>query len=473
MKSKPKKRNTRSAPTKSHGILYGTDFSENAHEAALATVAIAKQLGESITLLHSVEFPSLSAKSRDKALRWLTTRRRNDLREEAKLLSQDGVDVTTQLATGNPDEALVNFSREKPPRLIVVSSIGRRGLDGWLLGSVAERTAERAPAPTLVIRTSKPWLEWARGERPLKVFVCFNHTRTSEGALRWVNVLSKAGPLDIVVGWMDWPAEEWKRVGSKGPLSLTTNPLDVQCVLERDLNTKAKQILGDTSFRVRIEAGWGRTDDHLVDMAKKERADLLVVGSHQYRGFERLWHTSVSRGLLRRAPMSVAVVPYQSGKHRQITLPPPVQQILVATDFSELANAAIPQAYSLLRGGGAVHLLHVLPQTEDPLPSSEQPIVDCHYNKEELQTIAEYASQLRALVPVEAEALGILTQVQILKRRDIATTICQYADCFGIEMICLGSHGRSGLTAALLGSVAQGVIARTRRPLLLIRHPPD
>lgn len=469
---KPKRRywNAPSAAANGQGILFGTDFSENAHQAAFAAVAIAKRLGVPITLLHSVEFPNLSDKSRDMALQWLTARRRKDLREEARLVSQDGVEVTLKITTGNPDEALVDFSREKQPHLVVVSSIGRRGLGGWLLGSVAERTAERVPVPILVIRDPKPWLEWAKGERPLKVFVCFNHTATSQVALGWIKKFSKAGPLDIIVGWMNWPVEEWMRIGSRGPLSLTTNPPDVLRVLERDLKTKAKEILGDAAFRVRIEAGGGRPDERLAEMAKEEVADLLVVGSHQYRGFERLWHGSVSHGLLRRASMSVAVAPHVSGKNRQITISPPVQRILVATDFSELANAAIPRAYSLLRGGGAVHLVHVLPHLGELPPGLQEKIVDCHNSKEELQAVAEYAAKLRSLVPEEAEAHGILTQVQVVKRRDVATTICQCAEYFGVDMICLGSHGRSGLSGALLGSVAQEVMARSRRPLLVIRQ---
>jgi hypothetical protein len=70
-------------------------------------------------------------------------------------------------------------------RLIVVGSLGRRAPEKWLLGSVAERTAERAETPTLVLRAPGRLHEWLNGTRTLEVFVCFNFTMTSEVALRW------------------------------------------------------------------------------------------------------------------------------------------------------------------------------------------------------------------------------------------------------------------------------------------------
>jgi hypothetical protein len=50
-------------------------------------------------------------------------------------------------------------------------------------------------------------------------------------------------------------------------------------------------------------------DAQLVGLAIEEQADLIVVGTHQWHGLSRLRHGSVSRGILRHAPMSVACVP--------------------------------------------------------------------------------------------------------------------------------------------------------------------
>lgn len=458
-------------PSENHGILFGTDFSESARRAQFAAAALAKRLDQPMTLLHSIEFPDVSADSYDRALKWLTANRRKDLLKEAEALREKGTEVEAIIVTGQPDEALVNTSKVDNPFLLVVSSAGRRGIDRWLLGSVAERAAERAPVPTLVIRDPAPWIEWAEGTRPLRVFVCFNRTSTSEIALRWVKQLSAIGPCEVTVGWVNWPAEEWTRLGSNGSLSLISNPPDVQRALERDLGARTEELLGAAPRRVRVEANWGRVEWRLAEMAREEKADLIVVGSHQYQGFERLWHSSISRALLHQAPMSVAVVPHVSGKPRQANVAPPLRRVLVATDFSELANAAIPRAYSLLRGGGTVHLLHVLPRLGE-LPDGFAARLETVRDKTpDSQRMMECAARLRALSPVDAETQGIMTQIQVVEGRDVAEVICQNAERLNVELICLGSRGRTGLSGTFMGSVAQEVIARSRRPLLIV--PPQ
>lgn len=468
MKVKTGARKARSLSKAGYGVLCGTDFSENAGLAAQAAAAIAGRTKEPLILAHAVELPDPGA-SRTLVSKWLTTRRRKDLRREAKTLSETGVEVETRTLSGRPDEVLVDLARTEAPRLLVVSSTGHRGMDRWLVGSVSERTAERTTIPTLVVRDARSLIEWADGKRPLKVFVCFNLTVTSGAALRWVKELAALGPCEVVVGYVDWPPEQQARLGGAGPLPLVGNPSGMQAVLERDMKAKAGELLGEIPFRVRVEACWGRPDVRLAGMAKEEGADLVVVGSHQYRGFERLWHTSVSRGLLHQAEMSVAIVPLATNGARGAGLAPPVRRVLVPTDFSECADAAIPHAYSILRGGGTVHLLHVVTHSGR---FSALRLKAGSSAKAAARHARECAEKLHALIPAEAAELGILTQVEVVKSRDAADAICRSAERLGADVICLSTHGRSGMSKTLMGSVAQTVMTRSCRPLLVVHPPP-
>ena len=63
-------------------------------------------------------------------------------------------------------------------------------------------------------------------------------------------------------------------------------------------------------MELHLEPNLGRVDSALIQFARERAHDLLVVGSHQRQGFQRLWQTSVSRGVLHHAPMGVAVVPH-------------------------------------------------------------------------------------------------------------------------------------------------------------------
>ena len=48
--------------------------------------------------------------------------------------------------------------------------------------------------------------------------------------------------------------------------------------------------------------------------------------------------------------------------------------------------------------------------------------------------------------------------------------IRQEAERLGAHLVCIGSHGRSGLAKAVLGSVAQSVVAQSQRPVLIVRQ---
>jgi nucleotide-binding universal stress UspA family protein len=79
--------------------------------------------------------------------------------------------------------------------------------------------------------------------------------------------------------------------------------------------------------------------------------------------------------------------------------------------------------------------------------------------------------RLMHLAPAAAAARGQLTEVHVLESHHPAEAICQAAERLSADMICIGTHGRSGIAKALLGSVTHEVIARSHRPTLLARAP--
>jgi nucleotide-binding universal stress UspA family protein len=439
-------------------VLCGTDFTTNSAQAADVACALARLLHVPLELVHVSEIPSHPPLERE-------------LAAEAARLREQGGEVRASILAGIPDEELVGRATPKSCRLVVVSSLGRRGPGRWLLGSVSERTAERAAVPTLVVRNATPFLEWARGERPLKVFVAFNFTATAEAAMRWVRTLCDMGPCEVVVGYVDFPLDERARLGGTGPIPLVGNLPEVQTVLERDLMTRATELLEPRNLRIRVDANWGQPNAPLAAMARQESADLIVVGSHQYRGFERFWNLSVSSGILRDAAMSVAVVPMTTMGAKTAGIAPPLRKVMAGTDFSLLANHAIPHAYSLLRGGGTLHLVHVTHPYEIPGGEFLKGPTNKNFKTLHAKHVQACANKLRALIPSEAAAMGITTEIEVAEHENPATGICQAAERFAADAICLGTHGLSGLSKVLMGSVAQKVLAKCQRPLLLI-HPP-
>jgi nucleotide-binding universal stress UspA family protein len=244
-------------------IICGTDFSANAKRAADVAAALAKLLGAPLRLVHASVIPS--SPSTDE-----------HLRAEAQRLQDGGAEINAEVIEGDADQVLVQVALQHSARLVVVSSLGRRVPARWLIGSVAERTAESATVPTLVVRDAAPFEAWALGERALKVFVGADFTASSDAALRWVAALRQLGPIKVIAGYVDSPMEEAGRLGVSGWHELPGSPPPLRGLLERDLRGKVSRVLGTEPVQVRGSAARG-------------------YGSRSKRRSRRRWHTSMER----------------------------------------------------------------------------------------------------------------------------------------------------------------------------------
>ena len=470
MSSKASSKQVVSSDSDRKRLLCGTDFSPGARAAANAAAAMAQRLDAAVVLVHVVEQSLLTLLPAGMRKSFLASSYER-LAKEAERLRKLGAIVEESFSVGRSEESLVEQACTSDAGFIVLSSLGSRAPERWLLGSVSERTAERATVPTVVVRDAEPLVSWARGEHTLRVFVAFNFTVTSEAALRWAAQLASIGPCEFIVAYVDWPPKERARLGGTGPLPLAENTPETQRLIERDLAAKIGEILGNASAKIRVEPGWGRADLRLADLAREEKADFIVIGSHQYHGFERWWNVSVSRGLLHHAPISVAIVPTTTTKDQGANVVPIVRRVLVATDFSALGDRAVPYAYANLSAGSVVRMIHVITPAEATGGAGTTSASKRLAEKQHQNLVTDSGQKLRELIPREAEARGIVTEVEVLSHREAGLAICQEAERFGADLICMGTHGRSGLTQTLLGSITNKVMTHSRRPLLVVRMP--
>jgi nucleotide-binding universal stress UspA family protein len=372
---------------------------------------------------------------------------RERLEQQATELRGLGAEVRTELLTGIPDEVLAERAEKLEARLIVLAALGRRAGSWWKLGGTAEKLTQASGVPVLVARNAEPVLRWLAGERPLRVLLGHDFSAAAAAAKEWVGQLRRIAACDVLVAYVYWPPEQFGRLGLRTPMDLVRSQPQVEEMLLRDLREAIGDLPGEGPVRYRVLFSFGRPADPLLDLAEQDGADLVVVGNHQRKGFRRLWHGSVSHGVLHLSTRSVACVPAPASTDPARQPLPEIQDVLVPTDFSPLANRAIPYAYALLPPGGRVHLVHVVEPEEQSRPTR---------------------SDLMSLVPEAAARRGVLTEAVVVEGRDVARTLCQTAERVGAAVICMASHGRSGLLKALLGSVAQEVVRSTCRPVLLV-----
>jgi nucleotide-binding universal stress UspA family protein len=273
--------------------------------------AMARRLGTNLVLVHVDEFYGMAAVD-SRLFEPAVSHRRAELDRAAARLRELGTDVEEKLLSGSAFDELVTAASEVRGRLIVVGAVGHGLAQRLLLGSVAERTAEASPIPTLVVRPGGRLASWIRGEHALKILVGYDFSGASDAALGWVNQLREIGKFQTTVLYSSWPPDEARRLGYEGPLPLTANPKEIQKDLERDLANRVATFLPEQEVTAVVEAGWGNPEGYLFQMASRQHVDLMVVGTHQRHGLGRVLLGSVSRDVLRHATVPVVVVPPSS-----------------------------------------------------------------------------------------------------------------------------------------------------------------
>jgi len=286
----------------------GTDFSATATEAVEIAAAIARRLETRLVLVH-VDQLHRSLISSPLLLEAAILQRRGELDHEAYRLRDVGTNVEEKFLSGSASDQLVTAATEAKGRLIVIGAVGHGLARRLLVGSVAERTAETSPIPTLVVRPGGRLASWIRGEHALKILVGYDFSAASDAALDWVNHLREIGKFQATVLYSNWPPDEARRLGYEGPLPLAANPKKIQQNLERDLEKRIATLLPKQEVTAIVEPGWGSPEGYLFQMASRKRVDLIVVGTHRRHGLGRVLLGSVSRAVLHHSKVTVAVVP--------------------------------------------------------------------------------------------------------------------------------------------------------------------
>ncbi len=338
-------------------IVCGTDFSAMAAEAVEIAAAMARSFGTKLVLVHVDEFHGMAAVD-PTLFEAALSQKRGDLDREADRLRNAGTVVEDKLLSGSVFDEVINVATETRGRFLVLGAVGHGLSRRLVVGSVAERAAETSPIPTLVVRPGSRLGSWIRGEHALKVLVGYDFSAASDAALHWLNEMQEIGPCEINVVHSDWPPEAAHRIGYHGPLPLTENPEKIQNLLERDLAERVAMSLPPERVTVTVEPGWGRPEGNLFALATRQAVDLVVVGTHQRHGLGRLRFGSVSRTVLHHSPVTVAVVP--PAPTAAAARLPRLARVLVATDFSELGNAAVAYGAATVQRGGTLRLIHVM-----------------------------------------------------------------------------------------------------------------
>jgi nucleotide-binding universal stress UspA family protein len=137
------------------------------------------------------------------------------------------------------------------------------------------------------------------------------------------------------------------------------------------------------------------------------------------------------------------------------------KKILFPTDFSHCSDAALPVATSLARDTGARLLIaHV---EEPPMAYGGG---EMYYGMPDPAT-EDLRAMLLKVVPTDPQ----VPYEHHLVVGDPAVAIADLAKSEGVDLIVMGTHGRTGLRRLLMGSVAEAIVRRATCPVFVLKEP--
>jgi nucleotide-binding universal stress UspA family protein len=233
------------------------------------------------------------------------------------------------------------------------------------------------------------------------------------------------------------------------------------------LVSEGERVVEETAERARergvaveTETLQGSPAETIADYAEARGVDLVVMPTHGRQGLERLFLGSVTERVVRSATVPVLTVrPGADLEH-------PYRSVLVPTDGSDPANAALDAGIGTARGAGAA--LHVLSVVGTATLGT-----DVHSSayatelEESAETVVEAATERATDAGVESVTGAVELAASVYKR------VLDYAEEHDIDLIVVGTHGRTGLDRYLLGSVTEKLVRTAPAPVLTVRAPEE
>ena len=146
-----------------------------------------------------------------------------------------------------------------------------------------------------------------------------------------------------------------------------------------------------------------------------------------------------------------------------------LKHVLVATDFSEASSVALSYGRELARTFGAtLHVVHAVDLLAARLPMTQGHGYDLDRLQKEVEASAR--TSLAELVTDE-DRTKLGAREAVIAALSPSDAILDYARDKTIDMVVIGTHGRSGLSRLMMGSVAEKIVRTSPCPVLTVRHP--
>jgi nucleotide-binding universal stress UspA family protein len=278
-------------------VLFPTDFSDSAEQAYVHAVHLAASYGAELHAVHVADDDAREQRSlipgslEDPAAQLeLPSELRHGPLEAGKVIPRE-------VKADSPAEGILEYARQHDIDVIVMGTLGRKGMERVLIGSVAEQVVREAPCPVLTVRASA-------GMQVRRVLVPVDFSEHSKEAIPIAVALAERYGAEIeffsVIDEDELPAS-WAPV--LGPVHVA--PEEVEARIRKLMDDLVKEYRNGVAVTGSVRVGDPAED--ILDYAA-DRADLIVMATHGRTGLQRMLLGSVAEKVIRKAECPVFTV---------------------------------------------------------------------------------------------------------------------------------------------------------------------
>jgi nucleotide-binding universal stress UspA family protein len=283
-----------------NSIVVGFDESESSKAALKEASLRVKNHGGKLFLVHAVYFdqeefttlPSQMEKRFEIGTKVCLDAKKN-IHDDFGLNGS----VESVICEGEPPEVIVEIARGKKADLIALGTYGRKGLKRLLMGSVTSRVVLNAPCDVLVVK--KPCSKCSGNYNSL--LVPFDGSESSKKALTKACDLAKVDGAEVAVLYVIPRYEEMMDF-------FKTDSVKKSLFQEAEkIVDGAKKIAAGSGVAIKAIVQEGHAGEKIVEIADTMKHDLIVVGTHGWRGVNKALMGSTAERVIAHASCPILI----------------------------------------------------------------------------------------------------------------------------------------------------------------------
>jgi nucleotide-binding universal stress UspA family protein len=218
-----------------------------------------------------------------------------------------------------------------------------------------------------------------------------------------------------------------------------------------EILSKAKAIAEKERALIKTVLEYGAPYEKLVDIAESENSGVIVLGKRGMSQIARTFLGSVASRVIGHSTRDVLVVPQDTALGWK--------NIFIATDGSRYSESATDKAINFAKSyGGELAVISVVDVPSEFYAEAPKAVDD----------LIKKAKEFTVAVKKKAEAAGIKTST-FIGEGEAYEVITNTARREKADVIFMGSHGRTGISKILMGSVTEKVIGYAPCPVLIVK----